>query len=522
MIVLVGFMGAGKTTVGRILAAKLGLPFRDTDAMVVAEAAMSISEIFEKKGEPGFRELEREAVYTALEAEDAVVALGGGALGDPGIVGRLQKAPVAHLDVGYGEAMRRIGGDEGRPMLERNPRELFRHREEMYRTVADFSIETNGRDPEDIAIELARRFGLRDDAFDRVQVSLGERSYDVIIGTDAVSHFAESLPEFPGAEKAFLITHPSLHEYAAPLLSQLGTAGLEPIVLFTPEGERSKSSEIALELYGKLADNEAHRRDVVVTFGGGAVTDVGGFVASTYARGMPLVHVPTTLLAQVDAAIGGKTGINLPTGKNLVGTIYQPAQVVADVSLLATCPPEEIRAGLAEVIKYGFIADPPLLDSVVADMEALLAADPGKLTSVVSRCAAIKAEIVSMDERETGLRAILNYGHTFGHAIERVREFSAIRHGEAVALGMMAAAYLAYELELIAADVVQRHRDVVTAAGLPVADTFDLVELEEAWQLDKKFNKGVRFVLLKGVGKPQVGIEASRSALVRVLERLRS
>lgn len=522
MIVLVGFMGAGKTTVGRILAAKLGLPFRDTDAMVVAEAGMSVPEIFEAKGEPGFRELEREAVYTALEADDAVVALGGGALGDPRIVGRLQKAPVAHLEVGYGEAMRRIGGDEGRPMLERNPRDLFRRREMMYRTVADFSIETNGRDPEEIAGELARRFGLRADALDRVQVSLAERSYDVVVGADAGSRFAELLPELPGAEKAFLITHQSLHGYAAPLLTQLEAANLEPIVLFTPEGERSKSFEIALDLYGKLAENKAHRRDVIVAFGGGAITDVGGFVASTFARGMPLVNVPTTLLAQVDAAIGGKTGINLPAGKNLVGTIFQPAVVVADVSFLATCPPDEIRAGLAEVIKYGFIADPPLLDTVTADIEALLEADPTTLKSVVSRCAAIKAEIVSMDERESGLRAILNYGHTFGHAIERVREFSAIRHGEAVALGMMAAAYLAHELGFVEDSVVQLHRDVLSAAGLPVRDTFDLVELEEAWQLDKKFDKGVRFVLLKGVGKPEAGIEAPRPALVTTLERLRS
>ena len=523
MIALVGFMGAGKTTVGRILAARLGLPFHDTDAVVVSETGMEITEIFAERGEPGFRELEREAVYRILDSEDGVISLGAGALGDPGIVAQLQKADVVHLEVAYAEAIRRVGGDEGRPMLAKHPRDLFRNRAEIYRTVAKVSVVTDGKDPEAIADEIADQLGLGGHVgFPRVRVQLEGRSYDVVIGEGAVQEMGDLLPELPGAEKAFVVTHPSLHGYSAGVLDRLKAAGLEPIVFFVPEGERCKSLESVADLYDKLSANEAHRHDLVVTFGGGAVSDCGGYVASTFARGLPLVHLPTTLLAQVDASIGGKTAVNLRSGKNLVGTIYQPRLVISDVAFVATCPPEENRSGLAEVIKYGFIADPALLDLVATEMDRILAAEPDVLARVVARCAAIKAEIVSIDEHENGVRAHLNYGHTFAHAIEKVNEYSGIRHGEAVALGMMAAAYLSHELGLLDESAVDLHRSILMSAGLPTTSTLELTELEEAWRLDKKYKNGVRFVLLSAVGRPQAGIEAPRTALLRSLERLRS
>ena len=523
MIALVGFMGAGKTTVGRILAAKLGLPFRDTDAMVVAETGVEIGEIFRDKGEPAFRELEREAAYEALAGDDAVVSLGGGALGDPGIVAQLEKVEVVHLDVSYAESMKRVGGDSARPMLQKDSRALFRNRAEVYRAVASVTVETDGRDPEDIAQELAEAFGAPGaGASDRIRVELGDRGYEVVVGAGAASRLAELLPSDLGAEKAFVVTHQSLHRYASGVLEQLAESGLETIVLFVPEGEACKSLDRVAETYDKLAENDAHRHDIVLTFGGGAVSDCGGYVASTYARGMRLVHIPTTLLAQVDASIGGKTAVNLSAGKNLVGTIHQPSLVVADVTFLATCPPEEIRSGLAEVLKYGFISDPALLDRVTDQIDEIVAADPDVLARVVARCAAIKAEIVSMDEREAGVRAHLNYGHTFAHAIEKVNEFGGIRHGEAVAVGMMAAAYLSHELGRIDERVVERHRDTLTAAGLPVTASLELTELEEAWRLDKKYKNGVRFVLLSALGRPQAGIDVPRKALLRTIERLRS
>lgn len=523
MIALVGFMGAGKTTVGRILAGKLGLPFLDTDAMVVASTGTEIHEIFETRGEPGFRELEREAAYEALSGDDAVVSLGGGALTDPGIVAQLQRVDVVHLDVAYGEAMKRIGGDEGRPMLKSNARVLFKDRGQVYRTVAKITVDTNGRDPGDLAVELARHFGVAgDDDTSRIRVRLADRSYDVIVGIGIAGRIAGFLPELPGAEKAFVVTHEVLRPYAQEMLSSLSGTGLDVEVLTVPDGEACKSLEVVTALYEDLAGRQAHRRDAVVVFGGGAVSDCAGYVASTYARGMPVVNVPTTLLAQVDASIGGKTAVNLRSGKNLVGTIHQPSLVLSDVGLLSTCPREELRAGTAEVVKYGFISDPTLLDFVTSNVDAILSADPSITADVVARCAAIKAHIVSIDERERKQRAYLNYGHTFAHAIEKLKGFSGIRHGEAVAVGMMAAAYLAHELGCIDESVVETHQRVLTAVGLPVTASLVLGELEESWRLDKKYEKGVRFVLLRGLGRPEAGIEAPRAALLRSLERLRS
>ncbi|HYO60974.1 MAG TPA: 3-dehydroquinate synthase family protein, partial [Actinomycetota bacterium] len=266
----------------------------------------------------------------------------------------------------------------------------------------------------------------------------------------------------------------------------------------------------------------AHRHDLVVAIGGGVVTDLGGFVASTYHRGMAVVHVPTTLLGQVDAAIGGKTAVNLPQGKNLVGTFHQPRAVVCDVSVLRTLPREEVAAGLAEVVKYGFIEDQDLLGVVEARAGDVFAADPGVLVEIVRRSAAIKAAIVAKDETEGGPRAHLNYGHTFGHAMEHVTAGTGapLRHGEAVALGMMTAAYAAHQLGRIDEAAVATHRRVLEAARVPVSATFHLADLEEAWRHDKKYRRGVRFVLLAGLGRPEAGVEIDRGTLEKALRRL--
>ena len=237
-------------------------------------------------------------------------------------------------------------------------------------------------------------------------------------------------------------------------------------------------------------------------------------------RGLRLVHIPTTLLAQVDAAVGGKTGLNLESGKNLVGTFYQPHAVLCDVDLLASCPPEEIRSGLAEVAKYGFIADPSLLELILANVDEIRSLDRALLVDIVSRSVAVKASIVSTDERESGDRAWLNYGHTFGHAIEAVRNFGGIRHGEAVALGMMAAAFTAAELGRIDASVVDLHRSVLAALGLPVSGEFRYDELAEAWSRDKKFDRVARFVLLRDIGRPEAGVPVDADVLRSALDRL--
>jgi shikimate kinase/3-dehydroquinate synthase len=523
-IALAGFMGAGKTTVGRILATRLGLPFVDVDAVVEARTGTSIGALFEERGEAAFRRLESETVLEALRGPEAVVALGGGSLGDPSVATALEWATVVHLDVSFREAMRRLAGEAGRPMLRRaDPKDLYDARRAAYDRAADLRVKVDGREPGDVAGEIAALVGAPgEDGETRIPVPLGDRSYDVVVGRGLVARLAALFPLPADAEKAFVVTHPELEERAADAAASLSSAGLKTHALTVPPGEASKTVGAAAGLLGELARLGAHRHDLVVGFGGGVVTDLAGFVASTYHRGMPVVHVATTLLAQVDAAIGGKTAVNLSHGKNLVGTFHQPRAVVCDVETLATLPRPELAAGLAEVVKYGLIADPTLLDLVAGSAAPILDREPGVLTEVVSRSAAIKAGIVALDETESGARAHLNYGHTFGHAIEHVsaRGDAPLRHGEAVALGMMAAAFAAHELGRIDDASVAAHRRALEAAGLPVSATFELGDLEDAWQHDKKYRRGVRFVLLAGLGRPEAGVEIDRSTLSRALRRL--
>ena len=523
MIVLVGFMGAGKSTVGRAVAERLGLRFVDVDEAVSERAGAGVPAIFERDGEAAFRVLEASAAADALTAgRDVVVALGGGALGDAATRTAVRSGTVVWLDVGLEEARRRAD-DESRPLFRRpGLEELYARRRAVYGEVADVVVRTDGLSADEVAARvtgavLARDGGATQGAAPtRIPVPVPGGPYEVIVGPGLSARLGELLPELPRAEKAFLVTQARLAPLAEAALSSLD-AGLSVDVAMVPEGEGAKSLEAASALYDWLASSRAHRGDVIVSFGGGVVCDLAGFVASTYARGMHLVHVPTTLLAQVDAAIGGKTGVNLKSGKNLVGTFYQPAAVICDVDLLRALPDAELRSGMAEVVKYGLIAEPELLAVVEAEGGALLAGDGALLSTVVERSAAIKAGVVAADEREAGVRAHLNYGHTFGHAIEWV---SGCRHGEAVALGMMAAAYLAEELGRIEPHVVDVHRRTLEAVGLPTSATFDAGELEPAWELDKKYRHGVRFVLLRGLGAPEAGVAAPRDAVARAVRRL--
>jgi 3-dehydroquinate synthase len=322
----------------------------------------------------------------------------------------------------------------------------------------------------------------------------------------------------PGtAAKAFVVTHPGLVDAAKPVVDSLTAAGLETTVLPVDDGEASKSLSVAGELLEALTASKANRRDLVVSFGGGVISDLAGFVASIYHRGMPVVHVPTSLLAQVDAAIGGKTAVNLPQGKNLAGTIHQPLAVICDVSLLRALPPEELNAGMAEVIKCALVADPKLVDVIRTGIARITDRDEDTMVEVVRRAAGVKAAIVSADERDLGAREVLNYGHTFGHALEHVTH---LRHGEAVAVGMMAEAHLAAGLGMLPAADVEVHRALLDVVGLPVAASFETGEVLEALEHDKKHRGEVRFVLLDGIGMARRGITATREQMVDALRRV--
>jgi 3-dehydroquinate synthase len=290
-----------------------------------------------------------------------------------------------------------------------------------------------------------------------------------------------------------------------------------------PRGEAAKTLAVAEALFRQLAVREAQREDLIVALGGGATGDLAGFVAATYLRGMPVLQVPTTLLAQVDAAIGGKTAVNLPAGKNLVGAFHQPVGVVADVSTLRTLPDAERRSGLGEVAKYALAFDRGLVDLLRRETGALVSEGPDDrvLHDVVLRCVRIKAEVVSNDERDAGDRLFLNYGHTLGHALERLDGFRGRPHGEAVAIGMVFAARLAERLGVAAGGLVDRHVRLLEPLGLPTGGSLPPPHAAlEAMRMDKKRRGALRFVLLEDVGRPTLVAEVPDDVLVETLEAM--
>lgn len=356
----------------------------------------------------------------------------------------------------------------------------------------------------------------------RVTVPIPGRSYDVCVGAGVIASTGQLLPELPGASTAFVIADRTVSaRWFEPLAASLRSAGLDAVLLTVPSGEDAKTLQVYETLLHQLATQEAHRDDPVVGLGGGAVGDLGGFVASTYMRGVPFVQIPTTLLAQVDAAIGGKTAVNLPEGKNLVGTFAQPRLVLADVDTLVTLPERDFRSGLAEVAKYALTLDLELLETLERDPGPVLARDTGTLERLVGRCVVAKARTVAEDERDDGLRLVLNYGHTLGHALERLDGFAGRSHGEAIAVGMVFAARLAEARGTAPSGLAGRTARLLASFGLETDGTLPSPDaILEAFRLDKKYRGGVRFVLLEDVGRPVVVDDVTEYELRGVLQTM--
>ena len=335
-----------------------------------------------------------------------------------------------------------------------------------------------------------------------VHIHLGERSYPILIGPGLLSK-PSTWDNLPKSSSALIVTNTTVAPlYAAAVQAALAPHFAQVHVLALPDGEAHKGWEALNQIFDLLLAQACDRRTLMVALGGGVVGDMTGFAAACYMRGVPFVQVPTTLLAQVDSSVGGKTAINHPLGKNMIGAFYQPERVICDLSTLQSLPERELCAGLAEVIKYGPIADMGFLDWIEAHLDALLARDPAALAWAVQRSCQIKADVVGQDEREGGLRAILNFGHTFGHAIEAGLGFGEWLHGEAVGCGMVMAAHLSARLGLVDVAFVQRLTHVIDRAGLPtVGPALGVDTYMHHMRVDKKAQAGdIRFVLINGPG----------------------
>jgi 3-dehydroquinate synthase len=355
----------------------------------------------------------------------------------------------------------------------------------------------------------------------RVTVPVPGRAYEVTIGPGILTSAQEHLPDLPGATTAFVVSDRAVSElHLTALTKAIEDRGLASVLLLVPEGEEAKSLRGYEALLRQLAGREAHRDDAILALGGGAVGDLAGFVASTYMRGIPFVQIPTTLTGQVDAAIGGKTAVNLPEGKNLVGTFAQPVAVLADLDVLATLDERDYRSGLAEVAKYALTLDDKLLALLESDPAPVVARDVVVMEDVVTRCVTAKARIIAEDERDTSARMVLNYGHTLGHALERLDAFRGRTHGEAIALGMVFAAGLS-EARGLAPGLSARTERLLRSLGLGSAEPLpSSAEVLRCLRLDKKYRRGVRFVLLEDVGRPVVVDDVSDEEVGSILREM--
>lgn len=355
----------------------------------------------------------------------------------------------------------------------------------------------------------------------RIHVAIGERAYDIRIGMGALGRLDESLAACGPVSHAVIIADSHVAEHAQTVRDALPASVTRRDLLVFPAGESSKSVAEAERLWGEMLRVGADRRTLVIAVGGGVVGDLAGFIAATFTRGLRLLQIPTTLLAQVDSSVGGKVGVNLPGAKNMVGAFWQPSAVVIDLALLATLPDREYRSGLAEVVKYGVILDAELFERLERDAEALSRRDPGALEPVIARCCRLKADVVERDEREeTGLRAVLNYGHTFAHALEAETDYGTFLHGEAVSVGMLCASRLAESLGRVPAELTERQRRLLATLGLPVeARGLDRERLLAAMAKDKKVAHGrLRFVLPDRLGHVELVGDVAPELVRRALE----
>ncbi|MBT5855716.1 3-dehydroquinate synthase [bacterium] len=360
-----------------------------------------------------------------------------------------------------------------------------------------------------------------------ITVELDSRTYPILIGSGMLSKVPQALKDAAVGQNVAIITHPEIWDlYGATLSDPLTEAGYKVSHTTFPSGETHKTWDSAKGLLDFLLDHRLERNDTVIALGGGIVGDVAGFVASTYLRGIHLVQCPTTLLAQVDASIGGKTGVNHPAGKNLIGSFYQPLATVSDISTLASLPPREVQCGLAEVIKYGIISDPQLFKKLESQADTLsgldIQSDPALWTSLIERSSEIKAHIVSHDEREKGQREILNLGHTIGHAIEAAYDYKTYLHGEGVALGILAEGYIAVEMGCLSTTDYDRISSCLDLLGFPSSLEDNRIDTVLPYlYTDKKIKDGkIRYVLPSGIGHTTIRDDVPEDLARESLEAL--
>jgi len=523
-VVLTGFMGSGKSSLGREVAHRLGRPFVDMDALIEEREGAPIPEIFAQRGEPYFRKVEKDLCRELATKRGLVIATGGGTL-LPIENRRLMEEGgwVICLAADVEEVLERIPKDGSRPLLKGDYRAeveaLLAERRQAYAQMA-IQIDTTGLTIAQVAeliVALVEGPDLEESPrFDQLSVQTPTGPYPILLGRGLLPHIGSLLAQRGVEGSVAVVTNEVVGALYSPVvITSLKRAGFRSTLFTLPDGERYKTLETARSLYGRFLGAGVDRSSVVLALGGGVITDLAGFVAATYMRGLPLVMVPTTLLAMVDASIGGKVGVDLPQGKNLVGIFKQPTSVIADLDTLNTLPQGELRNGYVEIIKAAIIGSPALFEHLERGGFA-------EIDRCVKEAMEVKVAVVEEDPYEGGPRAKLNLGHTFGHALEAVSGFS-LPHGQAVSIGLAMAARLARNLGLCSPELERRIVACLERFELPTGyRTYDPLAIWGAMRADKKRrSQKLRFVLARQVGQVSVTDEVPKEAILQVLDERR-
>ena len=530
-IILVGLMGAGKTSIGRRLVARIGLPFRDADAEIEEAAGCTIQEIFARYGESEFRAGERRVIRRLLAGDPLVLATGGGAFMDPETRAAARASAVSvWLRVPLPTLVRRVAGRTHRPLLAGQEQEavltrLAGERNAFY-AEADIIVDC-GEDTPDATTSQVMSALVSYSLPRRLKVNLSTASYDVVVGENLLQRAGALLAPVLPQKRAMIVTDSTVAPlHLATLEKSLAATGFVTGSIVVPAGETSKNINTFTEVVESLLEAGVERRTAVIALGGGVVGDLAGFAAASTLRGLPFVQIPTTLLSQVDSSVGGKTGINMRQGKNLLGAFHQPRAVLADTAVLQTLPRRELMAGYAEIAKAGLIGDAAFFGWCERHGASVVGGDAVLQAEAVLRACAFKAQVVGDDEREekpNDGRALLNLGHTFGHALEAELGYGTILHGEAVATGIGLAFRLSVALGLCDADEAERVIAHFNEVGLPgelamLNRRLSAEKLARHMKRDKKMRDGkLTFVLVRGIGKAFTAREVAEETVLDVL-----
>jgi 3-dehydroquinate synthase len=524
-IIITGFMGTGKTTIGRLLAERMQRPFVDMDSQIEAHFGKPIARIFAEEGEPTFRVLEAQLCARLAQEQGLVLSTGGGALVNSGNRKVLSETgSIICLTASVDAILERVDHNSDRPLLagdreERSKRirDLLHERRHAYSAIP-IQVNTTNRTPSQIVDDILIALDADQEAAGMTRIPVREPggSYDICLGTGLLVQAGRLFVHRglrPGP--VAVISNEAIAGEHYPLLQNgLEDAGFSPILCIVPDGEQHKTLATISNIYDQLLAAGLDRRNPLVALGGGVIGDMTGFAAATYLRGVPFVQIPTSLLSMVDASVGGKTGVDLPQGKNLVGAFKQPHLVIIDADVLQSLPAAEFRSGLAEVIKHGIIGNPDLF----AQLEEH---GPTSMVHMLADAVRVKVEVVQEDPFEMGRRALLNLGHTFGHAIELVSNFE-VRHGEGVALGLIASSRMAAELERCSPELATRIHNLVERVGLPTRwSGIDPEAVHAAMFFDKKrAGKIVRFIIPQALGDVVMIDDPGREIVRRALDTI--